>query len=162
MSPRPDAAVTEPGGETAATVAAELAARLEQALDAGDAAAFDDPFTADVLWGSPFGAVIDGHDAIASIHAQMVHPPPPEGPPGRGSSYEVVHARRVADDVVVTYVRRLRREGPPEHPADGPSGPTADFDELALFVLVRRDGGWWLAAGQHVPDRRVEVYGAAV
>jgi hypothetical protein len=26
-----------------------------------------------------------------------------------------------------------------------------------LLVLVRRDGDWWLAAGQHVPDRR-DVY----
>jgi hypothetical protein len=33
------------------------------------------------------------------------------------------------------------------------------FDELALFVLVRRDDTWWLAAGLHTPDRREETYG---
>ncbi len=26
---------------------------------------------------------------------------------------------------------------------------TDAFDEIALFVLVRRDGAWWLAAGLH-------------
>ena len=33
------------------------------------------------------------------------------------------------------------------------------FDELAMFVLVERDGTWWLGAAQHVPDRR-DVYAA--
>lgn len=28
------------------------------------------------------------------------------------------------------------------------------FDELALLVLVKKDDEWWLAAAQHVPDRR--------
>jgi hypothetical protein len=36
-------------------------------------------------------------------------------------------------------------------------GRTDAFDELALFVLVYRDGAWWLAAGLHTPDRR-DVY----
>ncbi len=161
MPTRPVAAVTE-DTTTATEVALGFAARLEHALDAGDAAGFDDGFAADVLWGSPFGAVVEGHDAIAAIHAGMIHPPPPEGPAGGGSRYEVAHSRRVADDVVVAYVRRLRRDGPPEHPGLGAAGAAADFDEIALFVLVRRDGEWWLAAGQHVPDRRIEVYGEAL
>lgn len=70
------------------------------------------------------------------------------------SRYTIEHTRRLADDVVLAFVRRQS-----EHTPDGTVRPgRADsFDELALFVLVRRDDRWWLAAGQHVPDRR-EVY----
>ena len=162
MSTRPVAAITEDATTAAAEVALAFAARLEHALDVGDAAGFDDGFAADVLWGSPFGAVIEGHDAIAAIHAGMIHPPPADGPTGGGSLRGGPRPPR----------RRRRGAGvraPP--PAGRPArarrtmprrGPAADFDEIALFVLVRREGGWWLAAGQHVPDRRVEVYGDAV
>jgi hypothetical protein len=36
--------------------------------------------------------------------------------------------------------------------------PVADtdpktFSEMTTFVLVRRNGQWWLAAGQHTPVR---------
>ena len=27
------------------------------------------------------------------------------------------------------------------------------FSEMTTFVLVRRNGEWWLAAGQHTPVR---------
>ncbi|HEY8527137.1 MAG TPA: hypothetical protein VIL48_19350 [Acidimicrobiales bacterium] len=64
--------------------------------------------------------------------------------------------------MAIAYVRRLslaEREA-----SDGPAGDAEPqpglpdgFDELALFVLVRRDGAWWLAAGLHTPDRR-DVY----
>jgi hypothetical protein len=69
---------------------------------------------------------------------------------GGGSRYQIEHARLVAEGVAIAYVRRssLAERGE-EQP-----GQTDAFDELALFVLVRRDGAWWLAAGLHTPDRR--------
>jgi hypothetical protein len=69
-------------------------------------------------------------------------------------SYVVEHARFVAEDVAVAYVRRQATTPRTSVPEPGKPG---SFDELALFVLVRREGAWWLAAGQHVPDRR-DVY----
>jgi hypothetical protein len=72
---------------------------------------------------------------------------------GGDSRHEIEHARLVAEGVAIAYVRRFSvaergREVP---------GRADAFDELALFVLVQRDGAWWLAAGLHVPDRR-DVY----
>jgi hypothetical protein len=40
--------------------------------------------------------------------------------------------------------------------ADGEPVPIDDasvFSEMAMYVLVRRDGKWWLAAGQNTPVR---------
>jgi hypothetical protein len=55
--------------------------------------------------------------------------------------------------VSVAYVRRFSlAEQAEEQP-----GRAHAFDELALFVLVRRGGTWWLAAALHTPDRR-DVY----
>jgi uncharacterized protein (TIGR02246 family) len=129
----------------------EFVRELQQAIDQGDSSLFNRRFARDVLWGSPFGAVVDGYDSIHEIHERMfaAHPAVPGA-----SRYEVEHVRFPSDDVAIVYVRRLRARAQSEAPA--PGSPSS-FDELALFVLARRDGQWWLAAGQHVPDRR-EVY----
>lgn len=127
-------------------------AELQAAIDRADADLFNARFAADVLWGSPFGAVVDGYDTIHAIHARMFAGI--AASPG-ASRYTVEKARRIADDVAIAYVRRVAVGAPPEGaPTPGIPG---SFDELALFVLVRREGAWWLAAGQHVPDRR-DVY----
>jgi hypothetical protein len=101
--------------------------------------------------GSPFGAVVDGYEQIHAIHMRMFA----SVPPAKGASqYIVEHARFVAEDVAIAYVRRLATTNRSSVPEPGNPG---SFDELALFALVRREGSWWLAAGQHVPDRR-DVY----
>lgn len=123
---------------------------LQDAIDTGDAERFNQHFADDVLWGSPFGAIAIGYDQIHAIHARMFA----SVVPSKGASrYLVEHVRFPTEDVAVAYVRRfsVQRTDPPDQ------GRPGSFDELALFVLVRRDGEWWLAAGQHVPDRR-DVY----
>jgi uncharacterized protein (TIGR02246 family) len=133
----------------------EFVAGLQAAIDASDADIFNRAFAGDVLWGSPFGAIASGYDEIHSIHSQMLAASKarPDQAQGGGSRYEIEHARLVADDVAIAYVRRLSlAERTDELP-----GRADAFDELALFVLVRRDGTWWLAAGLHTPDRR-DVY----
>jgi hypothetical protein len=41
---------------------------LQEAIDTGDADLFNKRFSKDVLWGSPFAAVISGYDQIHAIH----------------------------------------------------------------------------------------------
>jgi uncharacterized protein (TIGR02246 family) len=133
----------------------EFVAGLQAAVDAWDADGFNRQFADDVLWGSPFGAVVSGYDRIHAIHAQM-HAAASEREAqgqGGGSRYEIEHARLVAEGTAIAYVRRLSLgERGEEQP-----GRADAFDELALFVLVLRHGAWWLAAGLHTPDRR-DVY----
>jgi uncharacterized protein (TIGR02246 family) len=129
----------------------EFVHQLQQAIDQGDASLFNRRFARDVLWGSPFGAVVDGYEPIHAIHERMFAARP--AAPG-ASRYEVEHVRFLSDRVAIAYVRRLRAHARGGAAAPGDPG---SFDELALFVLARRDGEWWLAAAQHVPDRR-DVY----
>ncbi len=130
---------------------------MQAAIDASDADLFNRDFAQDVLWGSPFGAIVGGYDeihAIHAIHSEMFAAARSRQTRTHGRSrYEVEHARRVADGVAVAYVRRFSlAEQAEEQP-----GRADVFDELALFVLVRRGETWWLAAGLHTPDRR-DVY----
>jgi uncharacterized protein (TIGR02246 family) len=136
----------------------ELVAGLQAAIDALDADAFNRQFAADVLWGSPFGALVSGYDEIHAIHSRM-HAAAKEREAqgqGGGSRYEIEHARLVAPDTAIAFVRRFSLADRGERDEEEPGRADA-FDELALFVLVHRDGAWWLAAGLHTPDRR-EVY----
>jgi uncharacterized protein (TIGR02246 family) len=134
----------------------EFVAGLQAALDVRDPELFNGSFAADVLWGSPFGLVVSGYDEIHAIHTRMFAAAKARRAAGEDdrSRYEIEHARRIADDVAVAYVRRHSLASRRTEPRPGrPEG----FDELALFVPVRRDDRWWLAAGLHTPDRR-DVY----
>jgi ketosteroid isomerase-like protein len=87
----------------------EFVGGLQTAIDASDADVFNRRFTRDVLWGSPFGAVVAGYDEIHSIHSKMFGAARARQARGEGggSRYEIEHARLVADDVAIAYVRRL-------------------------------------------------------
>ena len=133
----------------------EFVGGLQAAIDASDADAFNRQFADDVLWGSPFGAIVGGYDELHSIHASMFAAAGERQArgDGAGSRYEIEGARLVADGVAIAYVRRFSLAPHGEERR----GRADAFDELALFVLVRREGRWWLTAGLHTPDRR-EAY----
>lgn len=63
------------------------------------------------------------------------------------SRYEIVRVLSAAPDVALAQVRRAelddRGEPVPSHEGE------RRFSEMALYVLVRRNGTWWLAAGQN-------------
>ncbi|HEY1671104.1 MAG TPA: SgcJ/EcaC family oxidoreductase [Streptosporangiaceae bacterium] len=133
--------------EDAAVAVAALVAELQEGWDTHDADLTNRHFAADLLWGSPFGAVLQGYEPLHQIHVRLKQ----EGRGGPASRYEVAAILSPAPDVIVTQVRRMAL-GPDGEPC-GPRPPAADasgpFSEMALYVLVRRDGQWWLAAGQN-------------
>ena len=123
-------------------------AGLQAGIDSADAQTYNADFADDVMWGSPYGATVIGYDALHSIHSDMF---------GRGvavagasSRYQTVHVMAPTPDVAIAHVRRVAMD------ADGqpiPEDDTSAFSEMAMYVLVRRDRKWWLAAGQNTPIR---------
>ena len=142
------------------TAIAAFVSELQQGWDQRDAAISNRHFAADVTWGSPYGATVHGYDQLHAIHTRLKQ----QGTGGAASRYEIVRAFAVSDDVIVAHVARstLDPQGRPIGLLDitdliGPIEPNSEttgaFSEMALYVLVRRDGIWWLAAGQNTPIR---------
>ncbi|MGH3521833.1 MAG: SgcJ/EcaC family oxidoreductase [Mycobacterium sp.] len=122
------------------SVAEQLGERLQRGLDSGDADLYDSMFAADVLWGSPYGQVLTGYERLNIAHRSMI-----DTPKLGHSRYEIVQTSMPAEGVVLAHVRRQSLS---PAAADGP-----DLSEMALYVLIERDGQWWLAAGQNTPVR---------
>jgi uncharacterized protein (TIGR02246 family) len=136
-----------PSAETAEVVNAFVAG-LQAGHDQRDADILNRQFAADVIWGSPFGALVSGYDQLHPIHVRFQA----ESRGGTPFRYEVRHVMRVNDDVVIAHIARLALgpNGEPLPPTDHRDEP---FSEMAMYVLVRRNGEWWLAAGQNTPIR---------
>jgi uncharacterized protein (TIGR02246 family) len=138
--------------DAAAREAIEAVARLVEELQTGwdghDAHVADRHLAADVVWGSPFGTTVEGYETLHEIHVRLKQ----RGTGGSSSRYEIVRVVAPTPGVAVAHVRRLALD-----PDGQPLEPTADvtgaFSEMALYVLVKRDGTWWLAAGQNTPIR---------
>jgi uncharacterized protein (TIGR02246 family) len=127
---------------------ARLVEELQTGWDQHDADVSNRHFAADVLWGSPFGATVHGYEDLHAIHVRLKQ----QGRGGLSSRFEIVRVLVPAPGVAVAQVRRvaLGSDGQPIEPSDDVTG---SFSEMALYVLVRRGGVWWLAAGQNTPIR---------
>jgi uncharacterized protein (TIGR02246 family) len=126
----------------------EFVAGLQAGIETADAEAYNAAFADDVIWGSPYGATVAGYDALHAIHRGMFTSGVPVA--GPSSRYQTVDVTAPAPDVAIAHVRRIALA------ADGEQIPIDDptvFSEMAMYVLVRRDGKWWLAAGQNTPIR---------
>ncbi len=130
------------------TAVAAFVTELQQGWDRRDAAISNRHFAADVAWGSPYGATVHGYDQLHAIHTRLKQ----QGTGGAASRYEIDRAFAVSDDVIVVHVARYALD-PEGHPIEPSSDTTGAFSEMALYVLVRREGVWWLAAGQNTPIR---------
>ncbi len=125
-----------------------FAAGLQAGHDQRDADVLNRQFAADVAWGSPFGALVDGYEQLHPIHVRFQ-----EAASGKPAfRYEVRHVLALGTDVIVAHIARLALDddGLARPPSADPAQP---FSEMAMYVLVRRGGAWWLAAGQNTPMR---------
>jgi uncharacterized protein (TIGR02246 family) len=120
----------------AAMAVHQLVADLQAGLDNSDADRYDARFAADVLWGSPFGATLASSADLLPIHHSLMAAG--AAPP---SHFEVVHLRAPVPGVAIAHIRR-------QAAARGADG---GFSEMALYVLIKRGGTWWLAAAQNTP-----------
>jgi uncharacterized protein (TIGR02246 family) len=128
--------------------AAGFASGLQAGHDQRDADVLNRQFARDVVWGSPFGALVEGYENLHPIHVRFQERKGPQA----HVRYEVRNVEAISDDVVVAHIARLilgsdNQVLPPSAETDRP------FSELAMYVLVRRQGNWWLAAGQNTPMR---------
>jgi uncharacterized protein (TIGR02246 family) len=118
---------------TAADAIDDLIAHLQRGFDTGDADEYDRLFAADILWGTPKGAVVKGFSVLNRIHKTMM-----TGTPVQPSSrFELEQFTTPAPGVIVAQIRRRALNG--------------GFSEMALYVLVEHNDRWWLAAGQNTP-----------
>ncbi|SHN46639.1 DUF4440 domain-containing protein [Cryptosporangium aurantiacum] len=139
--------LSDPAALRAAEEAVErFADELQAAGEAFDADLYDRSFADDVLWGSPYGATLAGFASLNRIHHSLMDAArdaaDPDAP-SRGappSKFEVVSVLAPAPGVAVAQIRR-------QATAEGA------FSEMALYVLVEREGRWWLAAAQNTPIR---------
>jgi len=147
-STRPALGSDDAATQEATRAVADLVEQLQIGWDQHDADVTDRSLADDVVWGSPFGVTVQGYDQLHAIHVRLKQ----RGVGGPSSRFEVVQILAPAPEVVVAHVRRLAldRDGQPLEPAADITGP---FSEMALYVLVKRDGAWWVAAGQNTPVR---------
>jgi uncharacterized protein (TIGR02246 family) len=132
-----------------ATAAVDLlVGELQSGWDHRDADISNRHFAADILWGSPFGATVNSYDDLHAIHVRLKE----EGRGGASSRFDVIRVLAPVPGVAVAQVRRVALDTDGQ-PSEASTDVTGSFSELVLYVLVRRRGGWWLAAGQNTPIR---------
>jgi uncharacterized protein (TIGR02246 family) len=106
---------------------------LQRGYDTGQADVYDELFAEDILWGTPKGQVVHGFGLLNAIHRQMMGAKPITP----ASRFEIVRTTSPAPGMVVTQIRRQALNG--------------EFSEMAMYVLAKREGRWWLAGAQNTP-----------
>jgi uncharacterized protein (TIGR02246 family) len=145
---RPALALEASAAREGADAVAGFVAELQAGWDQHDASTTDKSLADDVIWGSPFGASLQGYEELHRIHVRLKE----QGAGGAASAFEVVRVLSPTPDVVIAQVRRnaLDPAGRRLEPTDDTTGA---FSEMAMYVLAKREGSWWLAAGQNTPIR---------
>ncbi len=83
---------------------------------------------------------------LHAIHLRLKQ----QGRGGPASRFEIVKVLAPAPGVALAQIRRVAI-GPDGQPVEPSSDLTGPFSEMVLYVLVRRGGTWWVAAGQNTP-----------
>ena len=126
----------------------EIRTLLDSLAASRSAEQFNSAFACDVLWGSPRGGFLDSFGAVHSVHKGFFDR---EGGP-TSSRFSLQQIRFCRRDVAVAQVLRHTLDGSSRVVPDT-SDPSAFVHEAVLLVFVRKDGKWWLAAGQNTPVR---------
>ncbi|WP_327151789.1 YybH family protein [Nocardia sp. NBC_01329] len=125
---RPTAGISD--ADTATTVEIQALFRtLESALEAKDAAAFDQPFTEDVVFITPAGAIFRGWDEMHSYHRKVLG----DSPDAR-AHFELLALRLLTPEHAVVNVEQTLH--------------TAEFSiaNRGTWVLLERNGSWWVCS----------------
>ena len=115
---------------------AAFIARLEAALNAHDADAYNRDFAADISWGTPNGEVLHEFATLHAVHKRFL-----EGPLRQSKfRYTIGRIENLGPDTAYAHVRLTRTDA---------GGSIAESDESCLYVFMRRDGVWRLCAGHN-------------
>jgi uncharacterized protein (TIGR02246 family) len=120
-------------------------ATLEHAVNTSDGDLFDSVLSEDVIWGSPKGQIVLGLDQLNPIHRRLAAN---SRQYGYSSRFTLEALGFIGPDSACASVRRtgLDEHNSPLTPSQGPI-----VQELALYVLVRRDDRWWIVSAQNTP-----------
>lgn len=141
---RPSLGRGDDAAQRAKQAVVDFVDELQAGWDEHDADVSNAHFANDIVWGSPFGVALQGYEKLHATHVRLKQ----QGRGGTSSRYEIVQVLAPAADVAIAHVRRvaLDDDGQPVEPTSDVAGA---FSEMALYVLVRRNRTWWLAAGQN-------------
>lgn len=127
---------------TAPDTIEDVLARISQAWNAGDAAAFGREFTEDATYVIFVGLVNEGRRAIEVAHVPVFE----KWQKGSRMRIEVRSVRYLGDDVAIV----LTEGGIGK-------GRRLPVDKVQTFTMVRRDGRWQCAAFQNTKKNRLFI-----
>ena len=131
----------EPAAETESALIKQTVADLERSQNERRADDFLRLFTPNAVWVTGFGRRLTGLNEISNFTKKVL------GPADLGdwyAQYEVVHILFIRSDVSVVNVRQryMNQDG----------APLTDKGEgRPLYVMVKEQGRWMIAAGQNTP-----------
>jgi uncharacterized protein (TIGR02246 family) len=118
-------------------------ATLERAVNTSNGDLFDSVLSEDVIWGSPKGQIVLGMDQLNPIHRRLA-----------ANSRQYGHSSRFTLEALGfigpdTACASVRRTGLDEHKLPLKPSQGSIVQELALYVLARRDDRWWIVSAQN-------------
>ncbi|MEU4315255.1 SgcJ/EcaC family oxidoreductase [Nocardia sp. NPDC024068] len=122
---RPTAGIPDADPGTTAEIEA-LFRTLESALESKDAAAFDQPFTEDIVFITPAGAIFRGWAELHSYHRARLG----DSPDAR-AHFRILALRLLTPEHAIVNVEQTLH--------------TAEFSlaNRGTWVLLKRNGAWW-------------------
>ncbi|HTF61166.1 MAG TPA: hypothetical protein VK638_00495 [Edaphobacter sp.] len=118
---------------------------LQCAVDTSNGDLFDSVLSEDVIWGSPKGQIVLGLNQLNPIHRRLAAN---SRQYGHTSRFSLEALGFVGPDFACASVRRIGLDE-----SGLPLAPSRDaiVQELALYVLARRDDRWWIVGAQNAP-----------